>query len=491
MDKGEAMRVRRWLTGWLAGWVVVPAMAAQGPAALNEVSQAWDRYAELSSQEKPESVDLLAASSLVHFGFLRDMALYASPEQLRRLPSGDRIVVYLLRATQPPAALQAMDDRAVARLCLVEGWSGVESATDDQPLMALSNVTVIDDLAVGEVAPPTESQFQFGPVLVREGGQWRYRYESMMPDVSAFMDQAFRQSGLGEVRSMELALAAMLEREAPSLALLDRTPLDDAGMRTRLNEAWPDYTAPLRWRLRAVRSKAEAGDAFAQFAFGALQYGGGMPQLVPKNAAEGLAWLEKASEGGHAQAAWLASVAITEEGGFSDDAMQRALPHLTRAAAHGTEPQALLAMAQYHHDGLAGMVRDCRQAEAWAARAEEAGAKQARNERVWILATCPVPDQRDTVRALELSQFMIQRRDELDWQELDTVAAALAANGDFARATQFQTLALEKMAADEDLSKDRRAAARKRMSARLGKYRNDRDYVLDYRAIDEMRAGRL
>ena len=64
-------------------------------------------------------------------------------------------------------------------------------------------------------------------------------------------------------------------------------------------------------------------------------------------------------------------------------------------------------------------------------------------------------------------------------------------NGDFARATQFQTLALEKMAADEDLSKDRRAAARKRMSARLGKYRNDRDYVLDYRAIDEMRAGRL
>ena len=305
------------------------------------------------------------------------------------------------------------------------------------------------------------------------------------------MDQAFRQSGLGEVRSMELALAAMLEREAPSLALLDRTPLDDAGMRTRLNEAWPDYTAPLRWRLRAVRSKAEAGDAFAQFAFGALQYGGGMPQLVPKNAAEGLAWLEKASEGGHGQAAWLASVAITEEGGFSDDAMQRALPHLTRAAAHGTEPQALLAMAQYHHDGLAGMVRDCRQAEAWAARAEEAGAKQARNERVWILATCPVPGQRDTVRAMELAQFMIQRRDELDWHELDTVAAALAAHGDFARATQFQTLALEKMAADEDLSKDRRAAARKRMSARLGKYRNDRDYVLDYRAIDEMRAGRL
>ena len=484
------MRVRRWLTGWLAGWLVVPALAGQDPAAMNQVSRAWDRYAELSSQNKAESVDLLAASSLAHFGFLRDMALYASPEQIRRLPSGDRFTVYLLRATQQPDALKAMDDRSVARLCMTEGWTGVD-ASDGEPLLTLSHVTLVEDVAVGEVAPPTESQFQFGPILVREDGRWHYRYESMVPDASAAMDQAVNRSGVGEVRIMEIALAEVLEAEAPSLALLDRTPLDDAGMRTRLNEAWPDYTAPLRWRLRAVRSKAEAGDAFAQFAFGALQYGGGMPQLVPKNAAEGLAWLEKASEGGHGQAAWLASVAITEEGGFSDDAMQRALPHLTRAAAHGTEPQALLAMAQYHHDGLAGMARDCRQAEAWAARAEEAGAKQARNERVWILATCPVPGQRDTVRAMELAQFMIQRRDELDWHELDTVAAALAAHGDFARATQFQTLALEKMAADEDLSKDRRAAARKRMSARLGKYRNDRDYVLDYRAIDEMRAGRL
>ena len=485
------MRARRWLTGWLAGWLVVPAVAAQDPAALNQVSRAWDRYAELSSQNKAESVDLLAASSLVHFGFLRDMALYASPEQVRRLPSGDRITVYLLRATQQPEALKAMDNRAVARLCMTEGWSGVEEGNEDRPILSLSNVTVIEDLAVGEVAPPTESQFQFGPILVREDGQWRYRYESLIPDVSAYMDQTFKQAGLGEVRTMELALAGLLEDEAPSMALLDRTPMDDAAMRTRLNESWPDYAAPFRWRLRAVRSKAEAGDAFAQFAYGALQYSGGLPQMVPKNTTEGLAWLEKASEGGQAKAAWLASIAITEEGRYSDDAMQRALPHLKRAAAQGVDPQALLTLAQYHHDGLAGMARDCHQAEEWAARAEEAGAKQARNERVWILATCPVPGQREAARALELAQFMIQRKDELGWHELDTVASALAANGDFTQAVQFQALAIEKMTADADVSKERRGPIQKRMKARLGKYRSGRDYVLDYRAIDEMRANRL
>ena len=75
--------MRKWLTGLLAGWLVVPALAGLDPAAMNQVSRAWDRYAELSSQNKAESVDLLAASSRAHFGFLRDMALYADPIEAR------------------------------------------------------------------------------------------------------------------------------------------------------------------------------------------------------------------------------------------------------------------------------------------------------------------------------------------------------------------------------------------------------------------------
>ena len=122
---------------------------------------------------------------------------------------------------------------------------------------------------------------------------------------------------------------------------------------------------------------------------------------------------------------------------------------------------------------------------------QEAGAKPARNARVWILATCPVPAQRESARALELAQFMIKRKDELGWQELDTVAAALAANGDFERAVEFQSLAIDKMTADGELSREVRTKAQKRLKARLGHYRNGRDYVVDYRAIDEMRTSRL
>src|SRR5690606_17681014 len=100
------------------------------------------------------------------------------------------------RATQSPEALRAMDDRAVARLCMTEGWTGVESDEDGRPMVSLSHVTLIGDVAVSEVAPPTESHFQFGPLLVREEGQWRYRYESLVPDVSALVDQAVTRSGV-------------------------------------------------------------------------------------------------------------------------------------------------------------------------------------------------------------------------------------------------------------------------------------------------------
>jgi hypothetical protein len=164
------MRMRRWLAGMLAGALVLPA-AAQDMATMNEVSRAWDRYAALSSQDKVEAVDLLSDSSLTHAGFLRDMALYASPDQLRRLPVLDRVVVYLLRATQAEAALQAMDDRAVATLCVSRGWINTRPPQPDAAIPSLSHVTVVGDQAIGELAPPTETQFQFGPAFVREDGQ--------------------------------------------------------------------------------------------------------------------------------------------------------------------------------------------------------------------------------------------------------------------------------------------------------------------------------
>jgi hypothetical protein len=480
------MRAGWWLWGLL---VIAPvAMAADDLAEMNAVSKAWDRYAELSHADKPEAVGLLAASSLVHFGFLRDAALYASPDQLRRIPSGDRLIIYSLRASQTEDKLKALSDRAVAELCMASGWVGVDT-DEGEPLPTLSHVTVMGDMAVSEAAPPTESQYQFGPDFVREGQAWKYRFESMVPDTSAAIDNSIQQAGISSAQMFEMVIARFLKSEtAPNLAVLDRPMLDDAAARARLNEQWPDYDQTPTRRIAAVAQKAKDGDSFAQFVYGTFKLLGNVPNWVSKDEAGGLAMLEQSSDAGSAKAAELVVAYLASDPKLLDDArLTRISPHLQRAANAGNA-NAMGVLGTFYFEGVGGLARDCQRAAEWQARSEEAGSKSARNDQVWTWATCPLAAQRDPAKALALAQHLIKQKDSLSAAELDTVAAALAANGRFEEAVQFQQSAIDKDRAD---GKTPASASRaKRMQSRLAGYKKGRDYVQDYNSFADMRAGR-
>lgn len=476
--------------GWLLwGLLAVAPAWADDLAEMNAVSKTWDRYAELSHADKVDSVDLLAASSLAHFGFLRDAALYASTDQLRRIPSADRMTVYVLRASQSDDKLKAMDDRAVARLCMENGWVGVQSA-EGEPLLSLSHVTVMGDIAVGEVAPPTERQFQFGPDFVREGQAWKYRFESMIPDTSVMLDEAIKQSGSSTEQVFQMALAQILKTDnAPSLAALDRPLLDDANVRVRLNEQWPQYDLAYERRIAAVAQKAKQGDSFAELVYGTLQLSGSMPRWVRKDETAGLALLEKSSNGGNAKAAEVVVSYLSFNPKELDDArLRRLTPHLLRAA-NGGSAESMEMLGGFYFAGEGGLAMDCVQAAQWQARAEEAGSKTARNELVWTWATCPLAEQRNPAKAMALAEHMIKQQDSLEASELDTVAAALAAGGRFDEAVKFQQMAVDKTKADAQT--ERRLSHRlKRMQARLNDYKKGRPFVQNLDVFAEMRAGR-
>lgn len=477
--------------GWMlwASLAFAPGAMADDLGEMNAVSRTWDRYLETSGARKASSVDLLSRSSLAHFGFLRDAALYASTEQLRRMPSADRMMVYLLRATQNEEALKKLDDRAVAVLCMERGWAGADPEEGDTSSMALSHVTVVGDQAVGELAPPTETMFQFGPDFEREGGVWKYRYLSLVPVSSVGIDEAIKRSQLNSNQFFEMALSNALEApQPPSLAVLDRALLDDSVARVRLNERWPEYDSMFGRRMGAVKQKAKDGDPLAQMSLGALMLAGNAPKWVAKDETAGIEMLEKSSDGGNAMAADIVVDYLSSDATQLDEArLTRIARHAQRAAEAG-RPTAMAALAQLHFEGSGGLARDCKQAAEWHARAEEAGAPHARNDLVWALATCPIPEQRDPARALELVQHMIDQHNTLGTSELDTVAAALAANGQFDKAIQFQQRAIDGLA-DAGKSKTRDATL-KRMQARLAGYRKGRDYVQDYNVFAEMRAGR-
>lgn len=482
--------MREWL---LAGVLLVasPTWAAvlgneAGPsreelAQMNAATRAWDRYAELSSRSDPAAVGVLAGSSVRHFGFLRDLARSGSAEQLRRLPSPDRAVVYCLRATRSDTQLAAMDDNATATLAFREGWAGVADEGDAQ---RLSHVTLIGDaMAVGELGPPTGTQFQFGPDLVRENGQWKVVTQSLTLDEAVAVQQATREAGMSETQMTQAIVARLLGEEDAdaSLVVLDRPLRDDPAMRTRLNESWPDYQAAYRHRVQAVGRKADDGDGFAQFVYGMLLYGGESPEFARQDKPRGLAYLEKASGNGNVQAAWVVAAGMMTEPPPRDAAAlaersRRVLPHVRRAAEAGI-PEAMAALGGFYFNGAGGVDRDCRIAEEWQARAEDAGHRHARNDRVWSLAACPITAQRDPVRALQLAAAMIERADELGAAELDTVAAAYAANGRFAEATDFEKRAIMALAQDEDTT-------RRRMQDRLHNYQSRRPWTQSYNAFE-------
>jgi len=457
---------------------------ADDMAQMNAVSKAWDRYVEACLKDDPATADLIAPSSLRHFEFLRDVALAGSADQLRRLPLPDRAVVYAMRATQKPEALAALDGAGVARLAFARGWSGVGKPDEGQSAPQLSHVTVLsENLAIGELMPPNGTQFNFGPAFARVDGRWKVVTESTTADENVYMTQAVKQSGQSEAQVMQNIVARFVGADsAPNLAMLDAAPVDDAALRTRINETWPDYNDGYRTRMRAVERKAIDGDPLAQFAYGTLLYTGEAPTMVKQDKPRGLAFLEQASNNGDARAAtvFVASLMtddLPKDGPFPPDRLKRVLPHLRRAAESG-EPIAMGALGNFHFNGAGGLARDCLRAEEWEARAEDAGWEPARNERVWYLAVCPIPEQRNPARALELAAAMIARADEQDYAGLDTIAAAYAANGRFTEAVDFQKRAIAALQGDES------GVTRRGMKERLKAYQGKLDWTQTYSVFE-------
>ncbi|MFC3550609.1 hypothetical protein ACFOLC_06220 [Lysobacter cavernae] len=476
--------MRHWLL--LFALFTAPAVAGDDLDAMNAASQAWDRYAQLGSRDDPAAADLLAGSTLRHYGFLRDAALVASAEQVRRLPLSDRVFVYVLRAKLDGDRLAALDDRDIARLCVREGWCGVASPAPGEAVSQLSHVTLIaSDRAVGELGPPTGTQFQFGPELAREAGAWKVMAETLALDESTGIQHEITRSGMSETQMLQFIVARLAggEGDAPPLAVLDRPLRDDATARTRLNETWPRYEDGYRARVTALEKKAADGDSLAQFALGSLLYSGALPAIAPKDSVRALQLLEQASDAGNAQAAAAVIQALTQDytpakgKPVPADTVAKLARHTRRAAEGGVGP-AMAHLGGLIFNGAGGNGRDCQQAEEWSARAEDAGVTGARNDRVWFLATCPIAAQRDPKRAMALAGHMIAQADTLSYAELDTVAAALAANGRFDEAVHYQQRAIAGLPQEA-------TDTRRRMRQRLAVYQRRHDWVQDYNAYEQ------
>lgn len=190
------------------------------------------------------------------------------------------------------------------------------------------------------------------------------------------------------------------------------------------------------------RELAERGHAVAQSALAHLYLGG---SGLAADHGEAMRLYTLAAEGGEASAyAGLAHLHRHGLGTRPDAA--RAEQWLRRAAAagHGDSQFRLARLIQVRGDE-----NSAAEALGWLYAAAGAGVEEAGHTAAWILATTRHDALRDPPRAVSLARAAVSHRRDAD--TLDTLAAALAAAGDFDEAVATQRLALDHAAGDREL----------------------------------------
>jgi tetratricopeptide (TPR) repeat protein len=97
----------------------------------------------------------------------------------------------------------------------------------------------------------------------------------------------------------------------------------------------------------------------------------------------------------------------------------------------------------------------------------DASYPEVKNNLAWVLATCPAEELRDPQRAIALAEAEAASTDFQDDAVLDTLAAACAAAGDFAKAVEREQQVIA-LAGDEESGRDYRE--------RLELYRSGQPY---------------
>ncbi len=209
------------------------------------------------------------------------------------------------------------------------------------------------------------------------------------------------------------------------------------------------------------RSSAELGFAMSQHSL-AVMYEEG--KGVKKDTAKATEWFKKAADQGYMQSQTAYAAKLERGDGIAKSSSKAALWYL-KAAQQDFVP-AMTRLANLYYTGQ-GVPVDYRRAGAWYRRAARSEDPWASNNLAWFLATCPEDNLHNgenavllARRALKLVAEVVQS-DEQPYEMIDTMAAALARNGEYKEAELWQKRCITLF--NEDKEKDLPAEDRKKL----------------------------
>lgn len=134
--------------------------------AVREIFSAY-KYALLNDLGS-EAADLISEKTLRHYDQLRQLALTGEANELKELPSFNRLVVLAIRHNVAAPILRKMQGKDIFAYGVKNQWVAKDSVAPFE----LGNITIYGNYAGGDISlsgTPTSSQLEFR----KENGVWR------------------------------------------------------------------------------------------------------------------------------------------------------------------------------------------------------------------------------------------------------------------------------------------------------------------------------
>ncbi len=230
----------------------------------------------------------------------------------------------------------------------------------------------------------------------------------------------------------------------------------------------------IEWEQKA----ADKGLADAQLGL-AMAYDLG--KGVEKDPSAGAEWAMKAAEQGFAGAQAYYGAKLTRGEGVPKNPARGALWFLKAAQQDNGFAQRQLAYLYYTGSGVPVDYKRC---EAWYRRAAGDEADPwASNDLAWFLATCPDKGFQNGKEAIGIAKRAIRvlqdAKGDQRHEMIDTMAAALARNGQFAEAALWQKRCISLLKEDKELTEEEREKLAKEFEGRLKLYTSQQAYSDD------------
>lgn len=201
----------RYRAGVLAAAIFCGATALAAGEVEDRIVKRFDDYkAALQGDRGAEAAAFLSRSTVDYYEKVRDLALYATREELKPQSHVDVLQAMVLRSRIPAAEMRLMDGRALLVRAIDNGWVGKENF---EPF-SVAAVRVDGDKAVADMAPAAGTPTT--PLdFVREGGEWLIDLVGLLQSTNQMFDM--------------LITTQQLDREAfvlTVLSSLDGKPVD-------------------------------------------------------------------------------------------------------------------------------------------------------------------------------------------------------------------------------------------------------------------------